>query len=157
LSQPSFVQKGRIVDFVHVTGIPKTRLVLGLRFTPPNNALTTIPALANVGTSGGSIAHLASGGDGWQTTFVLVNTGTSTAQATLSFFNDVTGLHLSLPLSFPQSGGGNVTMSPSVTQTLAAGATLLIVSSGAPQLQRVINLAKDMLVVIVSDRERVKE
>src|ERR1019366_688195 len=41
--------------------------VLGLRFTPPNNALTTIPALANVGTGGGSIAHLASGGDGWQT------------------------------------------------------------------------------------------
>jgi hypothetical protein len=30
--------------------------VLGLRFTPPNNALTTIPALANVGTGGGSIA-----------------------------------------------------------------------------------------------------
>ena len=43
--------------------------VLGLRFTPPNNALTTIPALANVSTGGGSIAHLASGGDGWATTF----------------------------------------------------------------------------------------
>jgi hypothetical protein len=26
--------------------------VLGIRFTPPNNALTTIPALANVGTGG---------------------------------------------------------------------------------------------------------
>ena len=109
--------------------------VLGLRFTPPNNALTTIPALANVGTGGGSIAHLASGGDGWQTTFVLVNTGASSAPATLSFFNDTTGLPLSLPLSFPQSGGGNVTMAPSVTQTLAAGATLLIVSGGVtPQL-----------------------
>jgi hypothetical protein len=108
--------------------------VLGIRFTPPNNALTTIPALANVGTGGGSIAHLASGGDGWQTTFVIVNTGTSAAQATLSFFSDMTGLPLSLPLSFPQSGGGNVTMAPSVTQTLAAGATLLVVSSGAPQL-----------------------
>jgi len=32
--------------------------VLGMRFTPPNNALTTIPALANVGTNGGSIAHM---------------------------------------------------------------------------------------------------
>ena len=41
--------------------------VLGLRFSPPNNALTTIPALANVGTGGGSIPHLASGGDGWST------------------------------------------------------------------------------------------
>jgi len=107
--------------------------VLGLRFSPPNNALTTIPALANVGTGGGSIAHLASGGDGWQTTFVLVNTGTSAAPATLSFFADQTGAPLSLPLSFPQSGDGPVT-APSYTKTLAAGATLVIVSDGAPDL-----------------------
>ncbi len=59
--------------------------VLGIRLTPPNNALTSIPALANAGTSGGSFAHLASGGDGWQTTFVLVNAGNSAAQATLRF------------------------------------------------------------------------
>ena len=108
--------------------------VLGLRFTPPNNALTTIPALANVGTGGGSIAHLASGGDGWQTTFVLVNTGTSEAQTTLSFFADQTGLPLPLPLSFPQSGTANIYPASSVTQNLAAGATLVIESSGAPQL-----------------------
>ena len=107
--------------------------VLGLRFTPPNNALTTIPALANVGTGGGSIAHLASGGDGWQTTFVLVNTGTSSAQATLSFFNDMTGVPLLLPLAFPQGNNADTTAS-SFTQTLAAGATLVIVSSGAPTL-----------------------
>jgi hypothetical protein len=107
---------------------------LGLRFTPPNNALTTIPALANVGTGGGSIAHLASGGDGWQTTFVLVNTGTSSAQATLSFFNDQTGAPLSLPLSFPQPSGGAPTVAPSITKNLAAGATLVIVSSGAASL-----------------------
>jgi Viral BACON domain len=108
--------------------------VLGLRFTPPNNALTTIPALANVGTGGGSMAHLASGGDGWQTTFVLVNTETSPAQATLSFFADLTGAPLPLPLSFPQSGTANVAPDTSVTRTLAAGATLIVVSSGAPQL-----------------------
>ena len=108
--------------------------VLGLRFTPPNDALTTIPALANVGTGGGSIAHLASGGDGWQTTFVLVNTGTSAAPVTLSFFNDTTGAPLPLPLSFPQSGDGSTATAPSYTQTLAAGATSVIVSSGAPQL-----------------------
>jgi len=106
--------------------------VLGIRFTPPNNALTTIPALANVGTSGGSIAHIASGGDGWQTTFVLVNVGTSAARATLSFFADLTGAPLSLPLSFPQSG--TTTLAPSVTQTLAAGATLIVQSSGAVNL-----------------------
>ena len=108
--------------------------VLGLRFTPPNNALTTIPALANVGTGGGSIAHLASGGDGWQTTFVLVNTGTSAAQATLSFFNDQTGAPLSLPLSFPQPSGGTRHRGSFCTQHLAAGATLVIVSSGAANL-----------------------
>jgi hypothetical protein len=107
---------------------------LGIRFTPPNNALTTIPALANVGTGGGSFAHLASGGDGWQTTFVLVNTGTTAAPATLKFFNDQTGAPLSLPLAFPQTGGGTTMAVPSYTAQLAAGATLVIVSSGAPQL-----------------------
>ena len=108
--------------------------VLGLRFTPPNNALTTIPALANVLPGGGSIAHLASGGDGWETTFVLVNTGTSAAQITLSFFADETGSPLFLPLSFPQPGGGTNTMASSVQRLLAAGATLIVQSSGAPQL-----------------------
>jgi len=104
-----------------------------LRFTPPNNALTTIPALANVGTGGGSFAHLASGGDGWQTTFVLVNTGTSSAQATLSFFADTTGDPLALPLSFPQ-GNFTATTTPAFTQVLPPGATLLVVSSGSQQL-----------------------
>jgi hypothetical protein len=108
--------------------------VLGLRFSPPNNALTTIPALANVGTGGGSIAHLASGGDGWQTTFVLVNTGTSAAPFTLSFFKDLSGAPLSLPLTFPQPSGGAPTVAKLVTQTLAAGATLVIVSNGAANL-----------------------
>jgi hypothetical protein len=103
--------------------------VLGLRFTPKNNALTTIPAIANVGTNGGSIAHLATG-NGWQTTFVLVNAGTSAAQVNLTFFDD-NGSPLPLPLSFPQSGGANSTVAPSVNQSLAAGATL-IVESAAP-------------------------
>jgi hypothetical protein len=107
--------------------------VLGLRFTPPNSALTTIPALANVGTNGGSIAHLASGGDGWQTTFALINVGTSTAQATLSFFADMTGAPMLLPLTFPQGNIADTTAS-SVAQNLLPGATLLIVSSGAPNL-----------------------
>ncbi len=59
--------------------------VLGIRFTPPSNALTTIPALANVGPGGGSIAHIATG-NGWQTTFVLVNAGASAAAIHLNFF-----------------------------------------------------------------------
>ena len=109
--------------------------VLGLRFTPPNNALTTIPAMAEVGTGGGSFAHLASG-DGWQTTFVLVNAGDIASSATLSFYADQTGTPLTLPLAFPQSGDGSTTMSVAsyTTPQMAAGATLIIVSSGAPQL-----------------------
>ena len=104
--------------------------VLGIRFTQPKNALTTIPALANVGTGGGSIAHIASG-NGWQTTFVLVNTGTTAAQIHLKFFADQTGAPLSLPLTFPQIAGGAATTVSSVDQTLAAGATLLV-QSAAP-------------------------
>ena len=98
--------------------------VLGLRFTPPNNALTTIPALANVGTNGGSIAHLASG-NGWKTTFVLVNTGSGAAQANLKFYGD-DGKPLILPLSFPQTGSS--TTDSSVDRPLPAGATLVIES-----------------------------
>jgi hypothetical protein len=106
--------------------------ILGIRFSPPNNALTTIPALANIGIGGGSIAHLASGGDGWETTFVLVNTGINSAEATLSFFNDVTGSPLSLPITYVQAG--NNTVASSITQTLAAGAMLIVASAGPPQL-----------------------
>jgi hypothetical protein len=72
--------------------------VLGLRAN--GTALTTLPVLANVGTTGGTMAHIASGG-GWQTTFTLVNTGTTQANAILQFFGD-DGNGLLLPLYFPQ-------------------------------------------------------
>ena len=106
--------------------------VLGIRTTPlgTSTTLTTIPALANVGTGGGSIAHIATG-NGWQTTFVLVNTGAGAAQVNLNFYADVTGAPLSLPLSYPQLGGGASTVASSINQTLAAGATLLV-QSAAP-------------------------
>ena len=57
--------------------------VLGIRTTPLGNSttITTVPPLANVGIGGGSFAYVAEGGDGWQTTFVLVNTGTTPASA----------------------------------------------------------------------------
>ena len=103
--------------------------VLGIRTTPlgTSNTLTTIPALANVGTSGGSIAHIAAA-NGWQTTFVLVNTGATTAHAHLAFLDD-SGNPLSLSLTFPQTAA-NSTASV-VDQNLAAGATLLVQASGA--------------------------
>ena len=98
--------------------------VLGLRAN--GAAITTLPVLANVGTAGGMMAQVASG-NGWQTLFTLVNTGATAANATLSFFGD-DGSPLSLPLNFPQTGA-TVTES-SVSQTLAAGATLVVVTQG---------------------------
>ncbi len=97
---------------------------LGLRAN--GAALTSLPLLANVGTAGGAMAHVASGG-GWQTTFTLVNTGTTSANATLSFVGD-NGSALSLPLSFPQTGA-KATES-SLSQSIAAGAMLVIVTQG---------------------------
>ena len=111
--------------------------VLGIRNTPQVTAngtvttLTTVPALSNVGTGGGSFAFIAAGGDGWQTTFVLVNAGSSSAMATLNFF-DPNGNLQSLPLLFPQTGV--VTQAASINPTLAAGATLVVQSSGTATL-----------------------
>jgi len=101
--------------------------VLGIRYTPPGT-LTTTPALANVGTTGGTVAHIASGG-GWESTLVLVNTGTSVAQAYLDFLDD-NGNPLPLPLTFPQTGGTST--ESSITQNLAAGASAWVQSAGAP-------------------------
>lgn len=102
--------------------------VLGIRTTPlgTSTTLTTIPALANVGTTGGSIAHIATG-NGWQTTFVIVNTGTASAQAHLKFFMD-DGTPLAIPIGPP---GVTTSTSSSIDQTVAAGATLLL-QSAAP-------------------------
>ena len=60
--------------------------VLGVRSTPPGT-LTTIPALANVGSGGGAFPHIAIA-NGWKTSFVLINTDVNTAQAHLSFLDD---------------------------------------------------------------------
>jgi hypothetical protein len=79
--------------------------------------------LAKVGTNGGSIAHIATG-NGWQTTFVLVNAGTSSAEVNLSFLTD-SGGPLFLPLASTQPGGAN-TIASGVNQILAAGATLIV-------------------------------
>ncbi|MGA2435439.1 MAG: hypothetical protein ABSG25_09150, partial [Bryobacteraceae bacterium] len=110
--------------------------VLGLRAN--GAALTSLPVLANVGTSGGTMAQVASGG-GWQTLFTLVNTGTSSATATLNFF-DNTGSPLSLPLSFPQ--GGTSVQESSVSQTIPAGATLLISTAGDSAVNSVTGSAQ---------------
>jgi hypothetical protein len=99
---------------------------LGIRFTPPGT-LTTIPVFANVGVTGGAIAHLAVN-NGWQTTVVLVNTGPGPAPTTLQFF-DNTGAPMALPLTFPQGGAGRTTSI--LTQTISPGASVWVQSSGA--------------------------
>ena len=91
---------------------------LGLRANGP--ALTTLPVLGNVDSPGGSIAHVTYNG-GFTSTFYLVNTGTSSAAFTLSFF-DESGNAQQVPLSLPQTGATQSTAA--LAQTLAAGAML---------------------------------
>jgi len=114
------------------TPLPGQISVLGVRTTPfgSTNTLTTIPPLANVGTGGGSIAHIATG-NGWQTTFVLINVGSSASQVNLSFLAD-SGSPLFLPLSFPQSARGTTTFTSGVNPILAAGATFIAQSEAPP-------------------------
>ena len=100
--------------------------VLGIRYT--GGTITTIQSIANVGTGGGLMAHLASA-NGWQTTFVLVNTGGSSASATLNFY-DNGGNPLYLPLTSPQ-GLFTASTAPTITQSIGGHASLYVQSAGA--------------------------
>ena len=95
------------------------------RYTPPGTQ-TTIPVLANVTNAGGSVSQVASAG-GWITTVVLVNTGSTTAQAHLKLFGD-SGSPLTLPLTFPQTG--MAATAAQVDQPIAPNALLVIQSTG---------------------------
>lgn len=75
----------------------------------------------------GSIAHLAVGG-GWKTTFVLLNSGTTSAQARLNFFDD-DGRSLSLAVSIPGTPMVAQLLS-TIEQTLPAGGSLTVESTG---------------------------
>ena len=77
--------------------------------------------------TGGVMAHIAAGG-GWQTTFTLINSGASSSQVQLSFYDD-NGNALSLPLTYVQTGAK--TTASTITETLAAGATLVILTQGS--------------------------
>ena len=99
--------------------------VLGIRYT--GGTITTLPSIANVGTAGGMMAHLASA-FGWQTTFVLVNTGANAANATLNFYDD-NGNGLNLPLNSPQ-GLFPGTTAPTITQSIPGHGTLYVQSAG---------------------------
>jgi hypothetical protein len=118
--------------------------VLGLRVNA-QHAFTSVPALVPGSAAGGSflvdagsIAHLASGG-GYKTTFTLVNTGTGTATAKLSFFDDL-GAPVTLPLRLPQTGA-TLPAGATYQQTLAAGATLIVESEGAASMDTITGSA----------------
>ncbi len=98
--------------------------VLGLRVNGP--ALTTLPVLAQVDPNGGNLTHILFNG-GFTNNFTLVNTGSSTASATLNFYGN-SGAPLSVPLSLPQTGE-NLTVT-TLTRSLAPGASLLIQTVG---------------------------
>jgi hypothetical protein len=101
--------------------------VMGLRTNAiPNSsgfAVTSLPALANVGAGGGTLAHIVSGG-GWQTTVTLVNTGSTAATANLSFVGEA-GIPVSLPLSYPQTGASST--ASNLSMSIPAGGSLIVV------------------------------
>ena len=116
------------LNFVSVAGGRELQFIQ----TDPNTVISgSADTLAEVTLGNGTMAQVALGG-GWQTTFTLINTGTSPAQAQLSFFGD-DGSALSLPLTIVQSG--TATTTSSLTQTIAPGNQLVIVTSTAdPQI-----------------------
>ena len=77
-------------------------------------------------TNGGALAHLASGA-GWETTFGLINLGSTSASMSLSFLGDSGGA-LNLPFTFPQSLAAPLNTS-SVSQSLGSNAMLLLDTS----------------------------
>jgi hypothetical protein len=99
-----------------------TLTIAGLAYTVQESAQA-----APGESAGGSISHIAAGGD-WRTTITLINTGTFAASFRLSFFQD-SGSPMSLPLGFPQSAT-TLAATPFLERTLEPGATLVVVCDG---------------------------
>jgi hypothetical protein len=100
---------------------------LGIR-AAPDGAITTVPVLAAGAVSDGSMAQVASGGL-WNTTITLVNTSTSPAQVSLSFYAD-NGSALQLPVTLPLSSSPVTQSVSTINQTIGAEAQLVIETAG---------------------------
>jgi hypothetical protein len=74
----------------------------------------------------GAMPQVASGG-GWQTTYTITNTGTSSATIRLNHWAN-NGTELALPMSFPQFTALGTIQGSVLDRTLDAGATLIIES-----------------------------
>jgi len=109
--------------------------VLGLRAN--GSALTTLPVIANVGLTGGTITQSTFNG-GFATTFTLVNTGDVPAPTALNFFDD-NGSTLGVPVFFPQTGTS--TTASSISRTLAPHSMLIVETRGSDALPAVSGAA----------------
>ncbi len=101
-------------------------------------AITTLPLSVTGSVGGGTLAQVAVNG-GWQTTFTLVNTGTTAATATLKFFDD-SGAPLTLPLTSPTYGA--LGSAATLKLPLAAGASAVIETQGDDKATEAIGSAQ---------------
>jgi hypothetical protein len=101
--------------------------IAGFPFTVEQSAAS----LAGLSTIG-SIAHVTSGG-GWKSTITLINTGSASEEAVVSFYDD-NGNPLSLPVTYPQAPGLGGAPTPALAsvldRTVGPGAELLIETAG---------------------------
>jgi hypothetical protein len=91
--------------------------------------LTIDPAPSSVLSRTGICAQIASGGS-WTTTLTVVNVDTVPIQVKVNFWGD-DGQALTLPLTFPQQGGGSPANASFVERSLAVGGSLIIQSTGS--------------------------
>ncbi|MGD0499685.1 MAG: putative Ig domain-containing protein, partial [Bryobacteraceae bacterium] len=76
----------------------------------------------------GSIAQVTSGG-GWKSTLTLINTGSASEDALVSFFDDF-GNPLALPVNYPQAPLAAPALASVIDRTVDPGAELLIETAG---------------------------
>ncbi|MGD0497335.1 MAG: putative Ig domain-containing protein, partial [Bryobacteraceae bacterium] len=97
--------------------------IAGFPFTVEQSAAS----LAGLSTIG-SIAQATSGG-GWKSTLTLINTGSTTEDALVSFFDDY-GNPLALPVNYPQAPLAAPALASVIDRTVDPGAELLIETAG---------------------------
>jgi hypothetical protein len=100
-----------------------TLTLAGLAFVAEQSSATV-----NGLTPAGAMPQVATAG-GWQTSIVLVNLGTTSAQARLNFFDD-NGAAMLEPLCFPEAPLAGTFLAPQLERTVAPGAALLIQTCG---------------------------
>jgi hypothetical protein len=116
---PNTQQKRGAAHFTSNTSI------FGLGIRSNGKAFTSIEGLSGVTAVAKTIPHIAYG-DGWNTTFLLVNTGTQAANFTLAFSDD-NGNPLVLPLGADGTVG-------SLTGAIPAGGLRIVQTQGGASL-----------------------